>query len=64
MIEQVNFTVEFDTAMGHIASVKSDRAFRVGQIVESGGKYYQIKGFPITNNARPGFVDMVVSEAK
>ena len=62
MTEQVNFIGEFDTTMGHIVTVISDRVFRVGQIVESGGKRYQIKGFPITNNARPDFVDMVVFE--
>lgn len=64
MTEQVNFTGEFDTAMGHIATVESDRVFRVGQIVENGGKRYIIKGFPITNKARPDSVDMIVSEVK
>ena len=64
MTEQVNFTGEFDTSMGHIVTIETDRVFRVGQFVESGGKRYQIKGFPIINNARPDFVDMVVSEVK
>ena len=62
MTEQVNFTGVYDTAMGHIVTVESDRVFRVGQIVENDGKRYKIKGFPITNNALPGVVDMVVTE--
>ena len=62
MTDQVNFTGEFDTAMGHIVTIESDRVFHVGQIVENDGKLYKINGFPITNNAQPGFVDIVVTE--
>ena len=62
MIEQVSFTGEYKTSQGHIVTINSDRVFRVGQIIESGGKRYRIKGFPIPTGATPGSISMVVSE--
>ena len=60
MIKQVNFIEEFDTSVGHIVTVKGDRVYKVGQTIESNGKRYLIKGFPIVNNQRLDFVNMVV----
>ena len=64
MIEKVSFIEEYNTSMGHIAIANADRVFHVGQIIESSGKRYSIKGFPIVNNAKPDVVSMVISEVK
>ena len=61
MIKQANIIAEFDTSIGHIVTVKSDQAYKIGQTIENNGKRYLIKGFPIVNNAKPDVVDMVVS---
>ena len=60
MIKQVNFIEEFDTSMGHIVTVKGDHVYKVGQTIENNGKRYLIKGFPIVNNQRLDFINMVV----
>ena len=60
MIKQVNFIEEFDTSMGHIVTVNGDQVYKVGQTIENNGKRYLIKGFPIVNNQRLDFINMVV----
>ena len=62
MIKQVNFIEEFDTSMGHLVIVNSDQMFKIGQTIENNDKRYSIKGFPVTNGAKPGVVSMIVSE--
>ena len=62
MTEKVNIIGEFNTAMGHIVTVKGDRAFKVGQRIESDGKHYTIKGVNMVYNLELNVVGLIVEK--
>lgn len=62
MIKQVSIIEEFNTTMGHVVTINTEDVFHVGEVIESKGKRYVIKGFPMVNKATPGIISIVVEE--
>ena len=56
MTKEVHIIEVFNTTIGHMITVKTDRSFRVGQVIEADGKRYRILGI---NPHRDPSVDIV-----
>lgn len=62
MTETVNIIEAFNTTIGYMITVKADRSFQVGQIIEDGQARYRIEGIHPHHDPDAGIISLRVSK--